>query len=38
VIATDHAQFDYQRIAKLPLVVDTRNALKNVSGPSIYRL
>ena len=38
VIATDHTQFDYQRIAKLPLVVDTRNALKNVSGPSIYRL
>jgi UDP-N-acetyl-D-glucosamine dehydrogenase len=38
VIATDHSQFDYDRIAKLPLVVDTRNALKNVTGPSIYRL
>ena len=38
VIATDHSQFDYERIAKLPLVVDTRNALKNATAKSIYRL
>jgi UDP-N-acetyl-D-glucosamine dehydrogenase len=38
VIATDHTQFDYGRIARLPLVVDTRNALKSVDGPTIFRL
>ena len=38
IIATDHSQFDYERIAKLPLVVDTRNALKNATAKSIYRL
>ena len=38
VIATDHTQFDYGRIAKLPLVVDTRNALKSADAPTIFRL
>ncbi len=38
VITTDHTVFDYARIAALPLVVDTRNALKALTGPNIYRL
>jgi UDP-N-acetyl-D-glucosamine dehydrogenase len=38
VVATDHSQFDYGRIAKLPLVVDTRNALRGVDAPNVYRL
>jgi UDP-N-acetyl-D-glucosamine dehydrogenase len=38
VIATDHTTFDYGRIAAMPLVVDTRNALKAVTRPSIFRL
>jgi UDP-N-acetyl-D-glucosamine dehydrogenase len=38
VIATDHTTFDYSRIAELPLVVDTRNALKSVGRESIFRL
>jgi UDP-N-acetyl-D-glucosamine dehydrogenase len=38
VIATDHAIFDYDRIAKMPLVVDTRNALKGYDLASIFRL
>ncbi|MGE3956609.1 MAG: nucleotide sugar dehydrogenase [Vicinamibacterales bacterium] len=38
VITTDHVAFDYARIAQLPLVVDTRNALKGVSQPNIVRL
>ena len=38
VIATDHAAFDYEKIAKMPLVVDTRNALKGVTGPNIFKL
>jgi UDP-N-acetyl-D-glucosamine dehydrogenase len=38
VIATDHAAFDYPRIAKMPLVVDTRNALKGVTGAHIFKL
>jgi UDP-N-acetyl-D-mannosaminuronate dehydrogenase len=38
IVATDHAVFDYGRIAGLPLVVDTRNALKAFARPSIYRL
>ncbi|MFN7918077.1 MAG: nucleotide sugar dehydrogenase [Vicinamibacterales bacterium] len=38
VITTDHAAFDYDRIATLPLVVDTRNALRGRSGPGIWRL
>ena len=38
VVATDHTAFDYRRIAELPLVVDTRNALKTFSRPSIFAL
>ena len=38
VVATDHTAFDYGRIAALPLVVDTRNALKAFSRPSIFAL
>ena len=37
VIATDHALFDYDRIAAMALVVDTRNALKT-TAPHIFRL
>jgi UDP-N-acetyl-D-glucosamine dehydrogenase len=37
VIATDHKVFDFARIAKMPLVVDTRNAIKS-PGPQIFRL
>jgi len=38
VVATDHGVFDYKRIAGLPLVVDTRNALNGHAGASIFRL
>jgi UDP-N-acetyl-D-glucosamine dehydrogenase len=38
VITTDHQQFDYPRLATLPLIVDTRNALKGYSGQNIVRL
>jgi len=38
VVATDHRVFDFARIAKMPLVVDTRNALKTAGGPAIFRL
>jgi UDP-N-acetyl-D-glucosamine dehydrogenase len=38
VITTDHSAFDYARIAALPLVVDSRNALKGYSGANITRL
>jgi UDP-N-acetyl-D-glucosamine dehydrogenase len=38
VIATDHAVFDYKRIAALPLVVDTRNALADRTSASIFKL
>jgi UDP-N-acetyl-D-mannosaminuronate dehydrogenase len=38
VVATDHTSFDYSRIADLPLVVDTRNALKAFKRPSIFAL
>ena len=37
VVATDHSTFDYKRIAALPLVVDTRNALPRASG-TIFKL
>ena len=36
VVTTDHSAFDYARIADLPLVVDTRNALRNYARPSIH--
>ncbi|HEX3704861.1 MAG TPA: nucleotide sugar dehydrogenase [Vicinamibacterales bacterium] len=38
VVATDHVVFDYAAIGRLPLVVDTRNALNGIAGPSIFRL
>jgi UDP-N-acetyl-D-glucosamine dehydrogenase len=38
VIATDHSSFDYKRIAAMPLVVDTRNAVKGSVGGSVHRL
>ena len=38
IVATDHSNFDYGRIGGLPLVVDTRNALKNASGSGVFRL
>jgi UDP-N-acetyl-D-glucosamine dehydrogenase len=38
VIATDHRTFDFARIAGLPLLVDTRNALRGFAQPSIFRL
>jgi UDP-N-acetyl-D-glucosamine dehydrogenase len=39
VICTDHKSFDYAAIAKrFPLVVDTRNALKGVTGDHLFRL
>jgi UDP-N-acetyl-D-glucosamine dehydrogenase len=38
VVTTDHAVFDYGRIAALPLVVDTRNALKGPATPTIFKL
>jgi UDP-N-acetyl-D-glucosamine dehydrogenase len=37
VVTTDHALFDYDRMAALPLVVDTRNAIKRRS-PNIFKL
>lgn len=38
VIITDHAAFDYAQLAALPLIVDTRNALKAYAGAHIVRL
>jgi UDP-N-acetyl-D-glucosamine dehydrogenase len=38
VVTTDHTAFDYPKIAAMPLVVDTRNALKAFARPSIFRL
>ena len=39
VICTNHEAFDYERIVKRAgLIVDTRNALKNHAGSSIFRL
>jgi UDP-N-acetyl-D-glucosamine dehydrogenase len=38
VVTTDHAAFDYARVAALPLVVDTRNALRGFTGAHIFRL
>ncbi len=39
VIVTDHSSFDYDAIvASTPLIVDTRNALKNRTAPNIVRL
>ena len=39
VVVTDHAKFDYPTILKkAKLIVDTRNALKNMSSDKIVRL
>jgi UDP-N-acetyl-D-glucosamine dehydrogenase len=38
VVTTDHGVFDYARIAALPLVVDTRNALGAFRRPTIFGL
>ncbi len=38
VVATDHSVFDYAAIGRLPLVVDTRNTLKDARSPAIFRL
>jgi UDP-N-acetyl-D-glucosamine dehydrogenase len=39
VIVTDHAAFDYEQILHgFPLIVDTRNALKTMKSPRIFRL
>jgi len=39
VIATDHTVFDYAAIARdAALIVDTRNALKGFTSPTIFRL
>ena len=39
VITTNHRTFDYERLAsEAPLVVDTRNALKGLSGAHIFRI
>ena len=39
VIYTDHAAFDYARLARsLPLIVDTRNALREFRSKAIFAL
>ncbi len=39
IITTDHGKFDYNLIYKYsPLILDTRNALKNIRDPKIFRL
>ena len=39
VICTNHSVFDYERmVARFPLIVDTRNALKGFDAQHIYRL
>ena len=38
VVTTDHTAFDRSKLAALPLVVDTRNALKGHAGANIVRL
>ncbi|MDA1183472.1 MAG: nucleotide sugar dehydrogenase [Acidobacteria bacterium] len=39
VICTDHRVFDYPSIVRrFPIVVDTRNALKGVEAPHVFRL
>jgi UDP-N-acetyl-D-glucosamine dehydrogenase len=39
VICTNHRVFDYRAMVKrFPLVVDTRNALKGVDSPNVFRL
>ena len=39
VIITDHAAFDYKALVRdAALIVDTRNALKNIQSEKIVRL
>jgi UDP-N-acetyl-D-glucosamine dehydrogenase len=39
IITTNHSCFDYRRLVELaPLIVDTRNALKDFRSPNIVRL
>jgi UDP-N-acetyl-D-glucosamine dehydrogenase len=39
VICTNHRAFDYERIvARFPLIIDTRNALKGMQATHIFRL
>jgi UDP-N-acetyl-D-glucosamine dehydrogenase len=39
VIVTDHKAFDYgAMVGRFPLLVDTRNALKGVNKPHVFRL
>lgn len=39
VICTNHSRFDYPAMAKrFPVIVDTRNALKGISGENVFRL
>jgi UDP-N-acetyl-D-glucosamine dehydrogenase len=39
VIVTDHSTYDWDWIvANAPLVVDTRNALKNIQAENVFRL
>jgi UDP-N-acetyl-D-glucosamine dehydrogenase len=39
VLCTDHSAFDYRAmIERIPLIVDTRNALKGFAAPAIVRL
>ena len=39
VITTDHRQLDYAELAsRVPVIVDTRNALKGIDGEHIFRL
>jgi len=39
VVCTNHSVFNYAAMPKnFPLVVDTRNALKNVDADNIFRL
>jgi UDP-N-acetyl-D-glucosamine dehydrogenase len=39
VVVTDHAAFDYRKIAEqAKLIVDTRNAFKGITSPKIVRL
>jgi UDP-N-acetyl-D-glucosamine dehydrogenase len=39
VIVTDHKSFDYKALVRdAKLILDTRNALKGVESPKIFRL
>jgi UDP-N-acetyl-D-glucosamine dehydrogenase len=39
VIVTDHKRFDYTAmVSRFPLLLDTRNALKGVTRPNVFRL